>query len=697
MGIVGLNNGNPVRPQGGMHGMRLRWAWLWLLLAGAWLITPTRADSQNTAESVAPQSDTVVAEARKRLAAGQLQEAITLLQTAVQSDDGSDPKRLARQLATLGVALDQSGAVGEAIALQHQALALYESLGDAAGISAVTSNLGNSLAALGDTVTAMRYLQDALALKQRHGIQRGIGTIYNNLAQAAEGQGKLDEARSTLENALAAFAEEDDPSGASIAHGNLAQVLAKLGRFDEAQAQVAKAEALARSVEFRRGVVAAQIANGEVLMAFVRQGRPSDEAREDALKRAESSLQQALAASRSIEDESQQIKVLDGLSRLYELRGQDTAALVMAREARSREQAKQQRLASTRASALSVRYDQERQTREITRLRERQRGESARLWHQWIGLWSLAALLLATLVLAWVMWHRSRRHRVTSEQLNERTQMLIQTLQDAEAQRQQSESFAMRQRRFLSLASDDLREPLREIRSQAEHLLSETNPDVLRRQHASIAQRAADLLWVADQMLESAEHELAHPQAQRHAEVVDWVKEVRELIAQADQRAIHRDQELVLECSAHTAPACVERTRCVVALRELIDILLYLNPARTRFVLSIEIEFAEVRIGLDQGLARLPAWDEVARGQGRGDVTLRLALAWIQHAIQDNGGRINATRNEAHDRPEIVIAFPLMREAAIGSACPLPPSRASVDRDEFPTSSAQAASDRGAP
>ncbi|MCB1568982.1 MAG: tetratricopeptide repeat protein, partial [Xanthomonadales bacterium] len=627
MGIARLNNDNKARPSGRAGCGPMRWNWALCLLLGLLLSATALGDTPNTTDTSKTVADTVVDEARARLAAGQLQEAISLLQTAVQSDDGSEPKRLARQLATLGAALDQAGAVAEAIAVQHQALALYESLDDAAGVSAVTSNLGNSLTALGDKATAMRYFQDALALKQRHGIRRGVGTIYNNLGKAAEDEGKLDEARATLEKALAAFADENDPAGAGLAHGNLAQVLARLGQYPEAQTHIAKAEELARSVDFRRGVVAAQIANAEVLMELLRHGNPSTEVREDALKRAEASLQQALAASRSAANEPQHVLALDGLSRLYELQGNSTAALVMAREARSRERAQQQRLTSTRASALSARYDQERQAREIERLRANERGEGARLWHQRVGLWSLAILLLATIGVAWMLWRQSRRHRVTSEQLNERTQMLIQTLQDAEAQRQQSETFAMRQRRFLNLASDDLREPLREIRSQAEHLLTETNPDALRRQHASIAQRAADLLWVADQMLESAEHELEHPQAPRHAEVVDWVTEVRELIAQADQRAIHRDQEMVLECSAHTAPACVERTRCVVALRELIDILLYLNPARTRFVLSIEVEAAEVRIGLDQGLARLPAWDEVVRGQGRGDVTLRLALA----------------------------------------------------------------------
>lgn len=697
MGGIGLSNGSGSRLIERIGRARWSWGLTWVLFSGLLVPTVALGASQHATAEMPTETDTAIEEAHKRLAAGQLPDAIALLQGAIASNDGSQPKRLARQLATLGVVLDQAGAVGEAIAVQHQALALYESLDDAAGISAVTINLGNSLTALGERATAQRYFKDALALKQREGIQRGVGTIYNNLARAAEDEGRLDEARSLLERALQAFETEDDPAGTSLAHGNLAQVLAKLGQFDEARSHIASAEALARSVDFRRGVVATQIANAQVLMEFVRQGKPTNEERADALKLAEASLQQALASSRSSQDDLHHIVILDVLSNLYELQGKDAAALAMLRDARSREVAQQQRLAQTRAAALSVRYEQERQGREIERMRERDRSEGLRLWHQRIGLWLLGVLLLASVIAAVLLWRRARRHRQTHEQLNERTQMLIQALQGAEVQRQQSETFAMRQRRFLSLASEDLREPLREIRSQAEQLLAETNPDVLRRQHASIAQRAADLLWVTDQMLESAEHELADPQASRHAVIVDWVREVRELIEQADQRAIHRDQELVLDCKLTNALACVEKIRCVVAVRELIDILLYLNPARMRLVLSVEVESDMVRISLDQGQARLPAWDDVSRGQGRGEVTLRLALAWIQHAIQDNGGRISASRNQEHDRSEISIVFPLAGNAVVGAACPLPQPKSSSWRDDPLASSAQPAGDGWSP
>jgi len=95
-----------------------------------------------------------------------------------------------------------------------------------------------------------------------------------------------------------------------------------------------------------------------------------------------------------------------------------------------------------------------------------------------------------------------------------------------------------------------------------------------------------------------------------------------------------------------------------VALRELLDILLYSNPPRTRFILDLRDEHdCQLRLGMSAGIARLPDWQEIEMGQEIGDVTLRLALSWIQHTIQDNGGRISTERSDVDNQREIVIRF----------------------------------------
>lgn len=651
--------------------------------------------SQDTADS----SDAPLDNARRRIAAGQLREALDILHAAVQADDGSDPRRLARRLGTLGVALDQAGAVGEAIAVQHQALALYESIDDPAGASAVTINLGNSLNALGDIDAARRYYQDALALKRRHGIHRGIGTIYNNLADLAEGEGDLAAARDMLAQALAAYAAERDGNGECVARANLARVLAKRGEHAAALEQIQAAEALARAQDSQRGILAIQLANGEVLMEHVRLGEPDPQQRAALLAQAEASLQQALTASRARADEPHQIHALEALARLHELRGEPAAALALARDAQARERAQEKRVAQTRAAVLSTRYEHARQQREIERLREHVSTEDARILRQRLGLWFLTALLLLTVGGVLALWRSNRLRRSNQERLREQNETLSSTLQEGQRQRQQVEAFALRQRRFLSLASEDLRGPLQEVRALAERILVDDNPDALRRQHAAIAQRASDLIWVADQMLESAEHELPHPGAQRHTEIVDLAQELGELVAQAGHRAIHRDQDLQLACRTASALVCIEKTRCVVALRELIDILLYLNPARTRFHFALEPADAGIRIRLDQGSARLPDWADVGPGQERGDVTLRLALAWIQHAIQDNGGQIATARTADGVRTEVEIRFPLYATGAEqpGARCSPPASRPVGDAAAVAASIAQAPRDRGSP
>ena len=162
-------------------------------------------------------------------------------------------------------------------------------------------------------------------------------------------------------------------------------------------------------------------------------------------------------------------------------------------------------------------------------------------------------------------------------------------------------------------------------------------------------------------MVESATHE-AGADAPRPAETVDLVPVLRELVDEAVPRALHRDQHVSLRCEARGALVRVERTRCCVALRELIDILLYLNPARSRLAFSLECHNGEARIGLDAGTARLPDWQDIALGKESGDVTLRLALAWIQHAIQDNGGQIDTVRHVEQNRREIAIRFALVNQ-----------------------------------
>lgn len=602
--------------------------------------------------------DPAVIDARRRIESGDLQGAVVLLQDVLQEDDGSDIHRKARRLGTLGVALSQAGAAAEAIPVQHQALALYESLADPAGISAVTLNLGNSLSQVGDNAAALRHFEAALALKRQHGIERGVGAIYNNIAELVEADGDLDQAQHAFEQALAAYAREQNANGESLARANLARVLAQRGEFEPAQAQIQAAESLARANDSHRALRSTLAANAFVLMQRLRQDAVVPAQRALILQRADDSLQQVLAMSRAQNNEPELIRALQALSQLRELQERPMEALALARDAQQYEQARTARLTQTRVAVLSARYELARQQRQIARLRAREAEDAARIMRQRLAVWSLAGgLVLAVLgLLALWRYHRVRRAGEAHQQaLNT---ALSEALEHAQEERQHTEAFAMRLRRFLRLASEDLRGPLQEIRAIAERALVEDNPDNLRRHHAGIAQRAGDLIWVTDQMLESTDDSLVDGDARLRAEPVDLAHELRELVTEAGQRGIHRDQTLHLDCQSPTAYAHIDKSRCVVALRELIDILLYLNPVRTRLDIAVEPQATEIRIALDTGAVRLPAWQEIALGKTSGDVTLRLALSWIQHAIQDNAGRIFTERLPGSESPKIVIHFP---------------------------------------
>lgn len=600
--------------------------------------------------------------ARKRLDSGHLRAAVEILQQAIQEDGDQDPRRLARRLGTLGIALNQVGAYGEAIVVQHHALALYESINDPAGVSAVTINLGNSLSALGDTSGAKRYFERALAQKKENGIRRGVGAIHNNLADLAEKAGDLDRAETALQKALVAYDLESNPSGESLARSNLARILAMRGEHEAALEQIDRAETIARANGFERGVLAIQAAHAEVLKQYVRQSELEPKERSALLAQADASLQQALASSRARDDDYTNIRLLGALSELRQMENQPEQALLLLQEARSLDSELQKSTALTRANVLSVRYEYDRQQREIANLQTQEALSATQLKRHKISVWSLSVLLLMALVVIFALWRRTSGLRSIELQQQQLNQSLNRALERAKEQVQRSEAFALRQRRFLRLASEDLREPLLEIRALAERALVTEGADSLRRSGASIAQRAADLVWVTDQMLESAGDEMPSIDTVCGRETVDLVSLLRELLAEAMPRALHRDQSLAQQSTLISALVNIERVRCSVALRELIDILLYLNPARVRFEFSLDDEDGVVRIGLDAGVAHLPDWQDIALGRESGDVTLRLALAWIQHTIEDNDGLITSERANDSARREVVIRFPRIRE-----------------------------------
>lgn len=616
----------------------------------------TSASSGVSAQNEDPVLDT----AQQQIAAARFHDAIATLEREIHADEGENPRRLASRLGTLGIALTLAGAHGEAVEVQHRALALYEALGDQAGASAITTNLGASLNALGDTAGARRYFEDALALKQRHGIDRGVGTIYNNLAELSENEGNPEAARDLLERALAAHAKAADARGESMARSNLARVLAKLGQHEAAMEQIRIAETLARAKDYQVGVLVAQAAHAFVLMARLRTDTLVESERKVLLAQADASLHQALAVSRAQQDRDRSIRLLDGLSELRQMQGLPEEALTLLQQSRGLEEEQRRSASLARTGLLSARYDHERQQREIDRLKVLELHNAKRVLRQRQGLWVLASLLLMALAGSLALVWTNRKRRAAAHQMQRHNEALSIALDQAQHERQRTEAYALRQRRFLRLASEDLRDPLREMRTLAERALVEDNPDSLRRSHAAIAQNAADLIWVTDQMLESAEHDPADMHTSRQAEATDLVALLRALVDEAVPRAQHRDQHVTVQCTLVSAFVRIERVRCQVALRELIDILLFLNPARVRLGFTLDERDGDARIRLDAGVARLPDWRDIALGQEHGDVTLRLALAWIQHAIQDNDGYIATEREPGENRREIVIRFPLV-------------------------------------
>lgn len=641
--------------------LALAFAWDWAAPASAAL--PPQPGFSSPGGGVGddtPPVDPRLASARRQIEAGRFHEAIATLQAMRKDmDEATGARHRARVLGTLGIALDFVGAYSEAIEVQHQALALYESIDYAPGITAVTLNLGNSLGNLGDVAGARRHYERALALKQSHGIDNGVGVIHQRLAELAEAEGDLAAAEAASYSALEAFARAPSPAMESQTRSSLAQLLARQQRHEAAMEQIGYAERLALASGSARAEAATRAAHAQVLMQRSRHGDLEPGTRTVLLDQAEHALLRTVATNEAQENPRWRVSLLVALSELYELKGDPAAALEHLRQARALEDSLRQRADLARAGMLSAGFELARQQREIHRLQGQEARSSAVLVQQQRGLLLMAALLLTSAGLAVMFWRRNRLRVAMAAQLHEHNHALARSVDQAQRERQRAEAFAMRQRRFLRLASEDLRGPLLEVRTLAERALVDENPEARRRTHAAVAQHAADLLWVTEQMLESASQDDrdAGGAATLH-EAVDLLPMLRDIVDQATPRALHFDQHLEFRSNLTSAPVQLERIRCAVALRELLDILLYSNPPRTRFILELRDDHdGQLRLGMSAGIARLPDWQEIEMGQEIGDVTLRLALSWIQHTIQDNGGRISTERSDVDNQREIVIRF----------------------------------------
>jgi len=608
------------------------------------------------AEDLAAEVEARIRLGQRHMTTGNLADAIALLEAAdVQAQQiGDDRQRdglRARALGTLGIALNNAGLHGEALDVQQHALRLFESLGDKSGIASVTVNIGATLDELGDAQASRRTLERALALKREEGVEKGVGSILNNLADIEEREGDLERAEALLREALESHLQAGSGTSATLAKANLSRILGQRGDFEGALALAQEAQADAQAQDFLIGKLTAQTAQVDALMRMIGADGVTRQRRDELARRAAALLENALIEMQPLGDDGRRAEVLRLLSDVRQAQNRLPEALDLLRQAGEAEERQQRRRNADRATVMAARFEQERQAREIAVLREAEVRSSARLDRQRNVLFLLLLLLGLGATVFVVALQRLRHQRNARAQLTRHNMELSAALEQARLERRRAESYAERQRRFLNLASVDMRRPLIEMRSVAEHAMVTGGKDNDTYAWSAVANSANDLLWVTEQMLESA----ALPEADGPLDgvhPVDPAALLRDLVAELQPRAAGLGHELRLQLDEGLPRIAIQVAPCMVALRELSMILLKQAAPRTEITIRASAGDGRVSIAFATPSGRLPDWD------GGDSSANNLALEWIRHAITDSGGTIHNDVARAETR-RVVIEFPV--------------------------------------
>ena len=617
--------------------------------------------------------DDIELQARAHLALGRIDliegrfaAAIVRFEQALALDP-QGPALRARILTYLGTTLDRSGLSVDAIAPQQEALQLYLEQGNWQDASAVLANLGNAYSGQDDGEAAREHYQRALALKREHGITRGVGSVLNNLADLSVVAGEHEEAAARLRESIAASSAPEDTGARGVALANLAIALARLGRFDEALAQVDGAIAIADELNDNGRRLGALRARAEVLLTQARAAAPASSERALALREAAALLRPAIEQTAQAGDPMRQLQMTELLADVREAQGASAEALSLLRAAQAQRRELDRRSQNERREAASARFEYAKQSSELALLRQRDSARAKELRDRDRVTIALGVAALCLFGIAILVLRRLRERRRFEDTLEQRNTALATALDEAQAQRRRSDAYATSHRQLLRLASEDLRAPLSEIRADAERLLVEHGDAEQRgRRVASIARTAADLLWVSDQMLESARHpDFAAPLDPQPATSLRPL--LQDLLDEAGVHALRHQQELQFDAD-HDVEMPFDPQRLRAVLHELIELVLRASPAQTCFTVRLEATPEAARILIDDPAGVAPDWRSVASDRSARGRVPRLGFAWVAQTLAALGGSTNTVTRGSPPLRVIAIELPraprLPRDAA---------------------------------
>ncbi len=165
----------------------------------------------------------------------------------------SDADLKRQSVGNLGQALAAIGNTRRAISCYEQALANARERKNRQAEGVWLGNLGNAYSALGETRRAIQFYEQALAIDREIGDKRGEGAGLGNLGNRYAELGETRRAIQFYEQALAIACEIGDKRGEGNHLGNLGSAYSELGEMRRAIAFYEQALAIAREIGDRRG------------------------------------------------------------------------------------------------------------------------------------------------------------------------------------------------------------------------------------------------------------------------------------------------------------------------------------------------------------------------------------------------------------------------------------------------------------
>ena len=439
------------------------------------------------------------------LASTQLREAQGLAKRS------GDIRLLARVNNSLGIAYELLGLDSEALDLHQQVLALWQTLGDRAGVIASTINIGKVFEQRGDYESALRQFE-----KARDDLQTGDNrslippqdraAVFVGMARTQLQLGAADRALEEIERALAIQREHQDRIDETNATAMLTQIQSRLGKIPQAFTSYQNALDQAAAVGSKPELADILGQMGRMHLEAAQSNQAAHVGSRatmlaDALEYSERALNiaQELGAPRNLMPLYQQI------AQIHEVRG-DIGEALTAQKAYIRQSAQLfEEQSHARYALLESRYHAEEREREIGVLRTQAELSEhlitrERSFRRVLVVTVLLALLLAT-VLGFRYWERV----LIGRRLRDARDTLKHALEDAERARKRAEEADRVKTEMLGIAAHDLRNPMSSILGFADLIRNEPSSLENAKRHAGIIVNAVQrTLRLLTDLLESA-------------------------------------------------------------------------------------------------------------------------------------------------------------------------------------------------